>query len=614
MDTEGIGVHALKQNLFFNPLLKAYELNENDKTPCWDGGEIFVYRELGKNNTYKKSNLEGKVPIQVKGEEVRNLQGGDTIKYRLHKDDLKNYYKDGGGVIFFVVEFTDPVNTKIYYASLLPFDLKQILKEMGTQKSINHTFTYLPTTGQHLTALCRFFLIHSRMQSQNVMAKDIIFNENDPGRFRFVIPSNIDSQDAFLNYDAYLYQQVDFTIGDTTTSIDIPVQKGKITSLVKEVGVTVGINNKVVYTDVSREIRKDRELIKFGRSFRMEVVEMDGVHLQVKIHFKERGTFKERLKDCQFMLRISKRKEIEVSGHVLELNHNHSSLVKKLPAHIDSLKETIQVFEKLNVSFDVPREELSKDDDRDIELLKQIFLKNNYIGIRVKQTGFIKIRIADKNILLFAFYKNQKEVIIINGCDWKSLTKQVEFLAQNEDGGGGEKAIISPYTCNKVNDLFSMANFHLDDVKSSYLSIDYYSEMSKINTTNHLLEFVTYYDQQTNKNKDILRMVEEVFRHIRSYDNSNEFDFINHMQVVKRLRSFSSEEKKEILQRKNNTDDVFTLCGYFLLMGGNEMEFSFHFDQLTDEEKEIFKTFPIYHLRKTHPKEGMAFSNCIMDF
>lgn len=136
------------------------------------------------------------------------------------------------------------------------------------------------------------------------------------------------------------------------------------------------------------------------------------------------------------MFRISKQKEIEVSGHVLELNHNHSSLVKKIPAHIDSLKETIQLFEKLNVLFDVPSEELSKDDDRNIELLKQIFFKNNYSGIRVKQTGFIKIRIANKNILLFAFYKNEKEVIIINGFYCKSLTKQVEFLAQNEDGGG----------------------------------------------------------------------------------------------------------------------------------------------------------------------------------
>ncbi len=61
-----------------------------------------------------------------------------------------------------------------------------------------------------------------------------------------------------------------------------------------------------------------------------------------------------------------------------------------------------------------------------------------------------------------------------------------------------------------MNDLFSMANFHLDDVKSSYFSIDYHSEMSKINTTNHLLEFLTYYDQQTNKNKDILRMVRSI--------------------------------------------------------------------------------------------------------
>lgn len=43
---------------------------------------------------------------------------------------------------------------------------------MGTQKSINHTFTSMSTDSQSLTALCRIFLIYRRLQSQNVMTKE----------------------------------------------------------------------------------------------------------------------------------------------------------------------------------------------------------------------------------------------------------------------------------------------------------------------------------------------------------------------------------------------------------------------------------------------------------
>ncbi|WP_099157085.1 hypothetical protein [Virgibacillus ndiopensis] len=591
MDTEGIAVDALKQNIRFNPLLKGYEINENDKTPSWDG-EIFVYHKLGKNKSYKKSNLDGKVPIQVKGKEVKKLQG-DSIKYRLHKDDLNNYYKDGGA-IFFVVEFTDPLNTKIYYASLLPFDLKQILKEMGIKKSINYEFASLPTGGQSLTALCRMFLINSRKQSHNVMDKAISFNDKKPGRLRFVVPADMDPRDALLNYDIYMYQPADLKIDETTTSIDIPVQRGKITSLIECTGVTIGINNEVVYADVSRKLENDRKTLRFGRSFQLDIKDLEDARTQkVNINFKEGGTFGERLKDCQFMLHITKQKELEINGHVLELNHNHTELIEELPEHIDSLKETIQVFKKLNASFDVPIVEISEEDYRRIEILKRIFLNDNYSDLHVKNDGFIKMDIANRNFLLFAYHDTNQEVIILNGCDWKTLSEHVEFLVQEE--GGEQKGTISPYVCNKVDDLIAMANFNLEDVKSSYLSIDYNSDVAKSKANLHLLEFLAHYDQQTDKNEDILLMLEEVFQYIRSFEKSDDHYYINQMQVVKRMREFTSEEKEEILLRKNDSEDTFILCGYLLLMD-NEMEFDIHFDKLTQKEKESFKDFPIYNL------------------
>lgn len=593
MDTEGIAVDALKREIHFNPLLKSYDINENDKTPSWDG-EIFVYRQLDKNESYKKSNIDGKVPIQIKGRKVENIREG-SIKYLIHKDDLNNYYKDGGA-LFFVVEFMDPVNTKIYYASLLPFDLKQILKDMNSKESISYELTRLPTEEQSLTTLCKMFLINREKQPYNIIDKITPSNDKKTDRLRFVIPTDMSPQYAFLSYDIYMYQPADLKIGESTTPIDIPVQKGKIISLIENADVTIGTDDSVIYTDSSRIIEKDRRILKFGQSFQLYLKDLQDTRTpKVHINFKENGTFRERLKDCRFMLHMLKQKELKINEHALEVNYDNTELIEALPEHINYLKETVQVFEKLNAPFDVTIEEISQEDYHRIEALKQIFLKNNHSTIRVQNDGFIKVNIANKNFLLFAYYNSNQEIIILNGCDWKTLSEHVNFFASKEDSE--QKIAVSHYIGNKVDELFAMENFNLEDAKSSYLSVNYNSDASITKTNSHLIEFITYYDQQTHKNEDILLMLEEVFQHMRAFEHNDDFMYINQMQVIKRMRKFTSEEKREILCRKDNTTDTFILCGYILLLN-NKMEFDIYFDKLTSKDKKLFKEFPIYNLTK----------------
>lgn len=71
-------------------------IDDDDKTPSWDGN-IFLYSD----SSGEKSNLLGKIPIQVKGHKVTSFPHG-KMKYRAEVADLRNYYNDKG-ILYFVV-------------------------------------------------------------------------------------------------------------------------------------------------------------------------------------------------------------------------------------------------------------------------------------------------------------------------------------------------------------------------------------------------------------------------------------------------------------------------------------------------------------------------------
>lgn len=99
-------------------------LETNDKVPIWDG-EIWLYDNINQSNEYFK----GKIPVQIKGISVDSFSK-KSRKYRLERSHLEAYLKEYG-TMFFVVEIIDSDRTKIFFKSLLPVDIDEVLEEMG---------------------------------------------------------------------------------------------------------------------------------------------------------------------------------------------------------------------------------------------------------------------------------------------------------------------------------------------------------------------------------------------------------------------------------------------------------------------------------------------------
>ena len=127
---ETLGVSYLATFINRNKLLQTY-FDNNDKTPAWDG-EIHVL----KNASEKKSEIFGRVPVQIKATKRKN---NSMKSFPVDMRDLELYSKNGG-VVLFVVWLDENSNLKdIYYKSLPPFSIKKIIKRSKLKnKSANY--------------------------------------------------------------------------------------------------------------------------------------------------------------------------------------------------------------------------------------------------------------------------------------------------------------------------------------------------------------------------------------------------------------------------------------------------------------------------------------------
>ena len=137
-------VNAVRDFVDTTDCLRSY-LEENDKTPLWDGS-IFVYDGVPDKNP----NLVGTVKTQIKGTEVNSFQ--DREQYRIPFDELYLYMREGG-LFYFVVELlkNDSNQRRIFYRALTPHTIQALVKQTKQtkrgkeSKSLEFTLQPLPT-------------------------------------------------------------------------------------------------------------------------------------------------------------------------------------------------------------------------------------------------------------------------------------------------------------------------------------------------------------------------------------------------------------------------------------------------------------------------------------
>lgn len=95
-------VKAVEHQILISKLLFP-KLSVGDKYPSWDG-EILVYSDERSRNKQMRTNIVGRIPVQVKGTKVNSFSEKER-KFSLEVDDLRNYLNDFG-VLYFLVEMT----------------------------------------------------------------------------------------------------------------------------------------------------------------------------------------------------------------------------------------------------------------------------------------------------------------------------------------------------------------------------------------------------------------------------------------------------------------------------------------------------------------------------
>ena len=158
---ERIAANCVRTYIDETNKLRSY-IDDNDKTPMWDGS-IFVYRE----EPDKNKNLEGAIKTQIKGRTVSKFH--NKVKFNIPTYNIENYMR-GAGLVYFVVELIKQQKWeyKIFYILLLPIELKSLLKRNKGKNEISIILSPLPTDFYLLEDEMRDFLINSVKQQSYI--------------------------------------------------------------------------------------------------------------------------------------------------------------------------------------------------------------------------------------------------------------------------------------------------------------------------------------------------------------------------------------------------------------------------------------------------------------
>ena len=166
MDNEKIAVSEFSLLVSKTNRLQSF-ITDGDRESHWDG-----YVHVFSGSEKKAAQSVGRVPIQVKSIALNRFHTKKpTFKVRI--SDLKQYLEEGGA-IYVVAVISSPITCKLFYQTLLPFDLILLLKKVvKNQQWKSIPLDVLPTDPDTLENLFYSFLKKRKIQLPVSSAPDM---------------------------------------------------------------------------------------------------------------------------------------------------------------------------------------------------------------------------------------------------------------------------------------------------------------------------------------------------------------------------------------------------------------------------------------------------------
>ena len=589
---------AVKDCLSMTDTLSQY-IQENDKTPSWDG-DVIIYN----SNSTDKNDIVGKVTVQVKGK-IDNHIDREEYSFSVDMADLVNYKNDGGTIYFVVlIDKNDPRRRRVFYNALTPLKIDSYIKDHKNQNSRIIKLKKLPEDKYSIQTIFYNFNQDSKKQHS--------FSNIPPIQLRTLSSSNsiveITSSltifspnkkltspiQAFLSNETYWYAKI------ANSPILHPVELCSVMSVVSKDGFPPIFVNGDRYDNYMSETQtKDGITVQFGESTTLVFIKSGK---GAKLDFRQTGLLSSRIKDLNFIINIvetgmivfGENKKVDLVQMVADTPFDIVSAKKELELY----KRIEQFWRSLHVAADFDIGSIDSNSS-----LEELYLIMNSINgkqpIHISNSAehqdcLFRKSISNLEVLFFLKSVDREKSLydIYNFFDHKGIFKLVR---------GDIEHISSHYSVLSSDDYIELSNIDFSKMLQSYKDLIHLSNNIFEPANTDLLNLLLAYDKHTDHPNKILNAAKEIAFWIlnESTDKlSEEIRILNYVQTIKRERELTAEENKKLYEiAENENSSLMVKLGANLLLENYKVA-RIQFEQLSEQDKEAFRSFPIFKFWK----------------
>ncbi|HGR7665131.1 TPA: DUF4365 domain-containing protein, partial [Streptococcus pneumoniae] len=572
--TETLGVSYLSTFIDKHELLQSY-FESNDKTPVWDG-EIHVL----KSPSEKKDEILGKVPVQIK----TTRQKKDVLKsFSLDTRDLE-LYKPNGGVVLFVVWLNEDNGLRdIYYKSLPPLSIKNLLKKSKLKnKSTNRkklSIEIFKLDEKKMYPMLVDFINNSQKQYSFINVEGISVEDiPDDKTLKFYFYGQ--EKEEIFNYqeehDLFIYYL------DPITGIEIPLENTiKIVETEEETDLIIKIGD-YVFQDVKRHRFPDGSVqLHFGESFTMS---FDIKKKQFKFNYTRPDLLSKAIKCTQVFQELGKIGYFTLNGNKIELDERSIKDISSLDleADIKGLLKISNFMKKMGIQKDVDLSCFDKQSQRNLNILYSGLVLKKKVALNYNESKLLHLNIANIHIItLYSFLsdKNGTMIDIFTETPWcrEGETEDEDYLD------------ISIFEVFEPNDWLKIDNCKIDSVIASYQRlVD--NKLKYEGADRTILKIVIAADMAEDKTKRelLLNWAQCLSDWNLKYSKNCEMAIINDLQIKSRVRKLNSKETETLTNILVNSNDNYELCFGSSVLLKSKPQADLFWNKLDNETKERY--------------------------
>lgn len=574
---ESLGVSELESFINRHELLQAY-VDKNDKTPAWDG-EIHVL----KAPTEKKSDIFGKVPVQIKTTQ-RSVE--KLASFPLNINDLI-LYKKHGGIVLFVISLDSERNLNgIYYKSLPPLSIKRLIKESRTKKTINVKIH--PITKDSVYAMLMDFLKNSSKQ----------FSFYDSGSLS-IEQAQTYSNLKFYSYgktptDIFKYQKehdLFAYVTDKNTGAEFPIQYPiEITAITTKTDLTIKIGNSTFSNDITRQYLADGtvELI-IGSGFKLSANEATNTFT---LHYSRPYSLSEAIISTRAILDLQQNGYFIIDDIKVDFSPKQLSNIDTvgLTQQLNELEELSSFMLNIGVTKDIDLTLFDEQSKKHFHFLNKGLILKETVSTKHKESQLMHLRVANAHFLVLWEKTEEGVGNLINIFETPLLCRAEEY--------NGDLVDMSVFDIPDANAWLKIDNIDFDEVMQSYVRLE--KSPKHRGSNNAILNLISAYDLSEDKNrkKQLLDWAMKLSEWNVNHFDDKKIAVINDLQIKARQRQLEPLEIEKLHQIlvDNIQDQEIGFAVNTLLSSKTQAEYYWRkFDKVL---KETYAKLPIYCLFK----------------